>query len=153
MGRASTAGERSEGHRPKSSFSCSPSRPLEVAFDGRRATALENIMASDNVINFETATFDTEVLQSETPVLVDFWAPWCAPCRMIAPSVEDLADSYAGRAKVGKVNVDDNQAVAQRYNVMSIPTLLVFKGGKVVDQVVGAVNKAHIESMLEKAVD
>ena len=110
-------------------------------------------MASDNVINFETATFDTEVLQSETPVLVDFWAPWCAPCRMIAPSVEDLADSYAGRAKVGKVNVDDNQAVAQRYNVMSIPTLLVFKGGKVVDQVVGAVNKAHIESMLEKAVD
>jgi thioredoxin 1 len=126
---------------------------LEVAFDGRRATALENIMASDNVINFETATFDTEVLQSETPVLVDFWAPWCAPCRMIAPSVEDLADSYAGRAKVGKVNVDDNQAVAQRYNVMSIPTLLVFKGGKVVDQVVGAVNKAHIESMLEKAVD
>jgi len=109
-------------------------------------------MASDNIINFETATFDTEVLQSDTPVLVDFWAPWCAPCRMIAPAVEDLADSYAGKAKVGKVNVDDNQAVAQRYNVMSIPTLLVFKDGKVVDQVVGAVNKEHIENMLQKVV-
>lgn len=109
-------------------------------------------MANDNVLNFESSTFDTDVLQSDQPVLVDFWAPWCAPCRRIAPAVEELADTYAGRAKVGKVNVDDNQAVAQRFNVMSIPTLLVFKGGKVVDQVVGAVNKEHIDGMLSKAL-
>jgi thioredoxin 1 len=109
-------------------------------------------MANDNVLNFETGTFETEVLQSDKPVLVDFWAPWCAPCRMIAPAVAELALSYDGQAKVGKLNVDDHQGIAQRYGVMSIPTLLVFKEGQVVDQVVGAVNKDHIEGMLKKAI-
>ncbi|MGF1509549.1 MAG: thioredoxin [Myxococcota bacterium] len=109
-------------------------------------------MADDSVLNFESGSFETEVLQSDKPVLVDFWAPWCAPCRLIAPSVEELATSYAGKAKVGKLNVDDNQAIAQRFNVMSIPTLLMFKDGAVVDQIVGAVGKEHIESMIIKAM-
>ncbi len=109
-------------------------------------------MANPNVKHFEDSTFETEVLKSDQPVLVDFWAPWCAPCQMIAPSVDQLAGEYAGKAKVGKVNIDDHQRVAQEYGVMSIPTLLVFKGGQVVDQVVGAVGKEHIKGMLDRAL-
>ncbi len=105
-----------------------------------------------SVQTFEDGNFDSEVLQSDVPVLVDFWAPWCAPCRAIAPSVEALAQEYEGKAKVGKVNIDDNQGVASRFNVMSIPTLLVFKGGAPVNQVVGAVPKEQIEEMLKKAL-
>jgi len=109
-------------------------------------------MANDNVQHFDDSSFEAQVLQSEQPVLVDFWAPWCAPCQMIAPSVDELATEFAGKAKVGKINIDDHQMVAQRYNVMSIPTLLVFKGGQVVDQVVGAVGKDHLRGMLQRAV-
>ena len=107
---------------------------------------------ANNVHEFGDANFETEVLQSEVPVLVDFWATWCAPCRMIAPHVEALAGEYGDKAKVGKVNVDDAQAVAQRFGVMSIPTLIVFKGGKAVDQIVGAVPKENIKGMLDKAL-
>lgn len=107
---------------------------------------------ANNVHEFGDANFETEVLQSEVPVLVDFWATWCAPCRMIAPHVEALAGEYEGQAKVGKVNVDEAQAVAQRFGVMSIPTLIVFKGGKAVDQIVGAVPKENIKGMLDKAL-
>jgi thioredoxin 1 len=109
-------------------------------------------MASESVLTLGDSNFETEVLKSDVPVLVDFWAPWCAPCRAIAPSVESLANEYAGQAKVGKLNVDEAQAVAQRYNVMSIPTILLFKGGEPIDQLVGAVPKSQLEGMLKKAL-
>ena len=96
------------------------------------------------------SSFDTDVLQSDLPVLVDFWAVWCAPCRMIAPVVEELADSYAGKVKVAKLNVDDHGDVATRYNVRGIPTLLLFHGGEVQDQMVGAGSRDSIVGMLDK---
>jgi len=95
------------------------------------------------------ANFEAEVLKSTTPVLVDFWAPWCGPCRIVAPSVEEMATQYAGKLKVGKLNVDEHPAVAQRYNITGIPALLFFEGGAVVNTVVGAVPK----STLQKKVD
>jgi thioredoxin 1 len=94
-----------------------------------------------------------EVTEAEGPVLVDFWAEWCPPCRMIAPSIDALATAYSGRAKVGKLNVDENPAVAQAFGVRSIPTLLVLKRGKVVDQQIGAVPQPRIEAMLEKQLE
>lgn len=103
------------------------------------------------VPEFTDANFDTEVLQSDVPVLVDFWAPWCGPCRQIAPLIDELATEYAGRVKVGKVNVDDNQAVAQKYDVMSIPTLIIFKNGSDVNRIVGVQPKSRLQSALEAA--
>jgi len=94
-----------------------------------------------------------EVTEAHGPVLVDFWAEWCPPWRMIAPSIEALATAYSGRAKVGKLNVDENPAVAQTFGVRSIPTLLVFKGGKLVDQQIGALPQPRIAEMLEKQLD
>ena len=105
-----------------------------------------------NVIEFTDGNFDQEVVQSGEAVLVDFWAPWCVPCRAIAPHVEALADQYQGKAKVGKVNVDEAPNVAMRYAVRSIPTVLVFKGGEVVAQHVGAVGKDYLEDALKKAL-
>jgi thioredoxin 1 len=96
-----------------------------------------------------TSDFETEVLQSSVPVLVDFWAVWCGPCKMIGPHIDELATQYAGKAKVLKCNVDDETEIASKYGVMSIPTLLFFKGGKVVDQIVGAVPKATIAGKLD----
>jgi len=96
--------------------------------------------------------FDAKVLQSDVPVLVDFWAEWCGPCKAIGPSVEQLATEYEGRAKVVKVDVDSNGDVAERYGIMSIPALLVFKGGKVVDQMVGAAPKQSIAQLLDRAI-
>jgi len=95
------------------------------------------------------ATFENEVLKSDLPVLVDFYADWCGPCKMIAPSVEQLSTEYEGKAKVCKLDVDSNGVTAQSYRVMSIPTLLVFKGGQVVDTIVGAVPKATLAAKLE----
>lgn len=93
--------------------------------------------------------FDQEVLQSPVPVLVDFWAAWCAPCRMIAPIVEQVAQEYEGKAKVVKLNVDENPETAARYNIRGIPTLLLFKNGEVRDQIVGATSKDHIERVID----
>jgi thioredoxin 1 len=100
--------------------------------------------------HFTDSNFKKEVLDSELPVLVDFWAEWCGPCRMIGPVVEEAALEYAGRMKVGKLDVDSNSAVATRYGVMSIPTLVFFKGGKVMEQAVGALNKAQLKKKIEE---
>jgi thioredoxin 1 len=106
-------------------------------------------MAGANTLTFTDAGWDTEVLNSEVPVLVDFWAEWCGPCRMMSPTVDAVADAYVGRVKVGKLNVDENGATGMRYNVRGIPTLLLFKGGKVVEQIVGAKGKADLHKMLD----
>ncbi|HET7153163.1 MAG TPA: thioredoxin [Candidatus Kapabacteria bacterium] len=94
------------------------------------------------------STFNQEVLNSDKPVLIDFWAVWCGPCRMIAPIVEELAQEYDGKIKVAKVDVDANQEIAINYGIRSIPTLMIFKGGKVVEQIIGAVPKKHIVERL-----
>jgi len=93
--------------------------------------------------------FDAEVIKSETPVLVDFWAEWCGPCKMIAPAIHELAGEYEGKVKIGQLDVDNNQLIAAKYNIRSIPSLLIFKGGRVVDQIVGAVPKQRIKEKLE----
>lgn len=103
-----------------------------------------------NNLAVTAAEFDEKVLKSELPVLVDFWAEWCGPCRMIGPSVEQLAQEYAGKASVYKLNVDTDGEIAGRYGVMSIPALLVFKGGKVVDQMVGAAPKPQLAALIER---
>ncbi len=96
--------------------------------------------------------FATEVLQSDLPVLVDFWATWCGPCKSIGPVVEELSKEYAGRIKVTKLNVDENPATPGQYGVRGIPTLILFKGGKVLEQIVGAVPKTRLTAMIEKAL-
>ena len=93
--------------------------------------------------------FDNEVLKSEVPVLVDFWAPWCGPCQMVSPVIEELAEDYSGKIKVCKMNVDEVPSIAQTYNVMSIPTIALFKGGKMVEQVIGALPKSAIEEKIK----
>lgn len=109
-------------------------------------------MSSEKVVTFSDANFDREVLQSETPVLVDFWATWCAPCKAIAPLIDNVADEYSGKIKVGKVNVDENPATPGKYGVRGIPTLILFKGGVVVEQLVGAVPKSQLDALIAKAL-
>ena len=96
--------------------------------------------------------FDESVIQSKVPVLVDFWAEWCGPCRMIAPTVEALAEDYAGRVTVGKLNVDDNPNTAMKFGIRSIPTLLLFKDGEVVDSIVGLADKARLQTAIDKTL-
>ncbi|MDD2365817.1 MAG: thioredoxin [Desulfuromonadaceae bacterium] len=109
-------------------------------------------MASENVCAFSDANFDSEVLQSDIPVLVDFWATWCAPCKAIAPLIDTIAAEYAGKIKVGKVNVDESTATPGKYGVRGIPTIILFKGGVVLDQVVGAVPKSQLDALIAKAL-
>jgi thioredoxin 1 len=109
-------------------------------------------MASQDVLTLEDATFEREVLNSDTPVLVDFWATWCGPCKAIAPAVDEIAREYKGKIKVAKLDIDSHQGVPQKYGIRSIPTLLVFKGGKVVDTIVGAVPKSKLLDAVKKVV-
>ena len=103
---------------------------------------------SEFVTDVSDQSFEVEVLQAGTPVLVDFWAAWCGPCRMLAPTIDNLAAEFDGRLKVVKVNVDDDQGLARRYDAMSIPTMLVIRDGQVVDRIVGAMPKAELEAQL-----
>jgi thioredoxin 1 len=109
-------------------------------------------MASEKVLEFTDAQFDADVLKSDAPVLVDFWATWCAPCKAIAPVLDQLAEEYDGKVKIGKVNVDENPATPGQYGVRGIPTMILFKDGQVIDQLVGAVPKNQIEALLDKAL-
>ena len=109
-------------------------------------------MASENIVEVTDSNFKTEILGSKLPVLVDFWAVWCAPCRAIAPHVEALAKDYDGKVRVGKCDIDSNNEIATQYDIRSIPTLLIFKEGKVAGQVVGAVPRARIEDLIKKAL-
>jgi thioredoxin 1 len=109
-------------------------------------------MAGAGIIEVSDASFEQDVIQSELPVLVDFWAAWCGPCKALAPTVDQVASEYAGRVKVAKLDVDHNQASAMRFGIRGIPALLVFKGGKVVDQIVGYVPKEMIDRSLTKVL-
>jgi thioredoxin 1 len=106
---------------------------------------------NENFLHVNDGDFESQILQSDVPVLVDFWAAWCGPCRTVGPVVEELASEYAGKVKVAKLNVDDNKQTPAKYGVRGIPTLMLFKGGQVVDQIVGAVPKSRIKELLDKA--
>lgn len=108
-------------------------------------------MAAANIVTLSEANFPAEVLQSTQPVLVDFWAEWCGPCKMIAPVLDELAGEYAGKAKIAKVNVDDNQGLAGQFRVTAIPTLLLFKNGQVIEQIVGMRSRRDLKASLDKA--
>ncbi len=107
---------------------------------------------AENLIEFTDENFDTEVLKSEVPVLVDFWAEWCGPCHALAPTIAEIANDYDGQVKVGKVNVDTNQQTAMKFGIRSIPSTLIFKDGNVANQVVGAVPKDSITKLLDQVV-
>ena len=109
-------------------------------------------MASDAILDVTAQNFDQEVLKSDTPVIIDFWAAWCGPCKALSPVVDEIAKQYQGKVKVGKMDVDKNQATPMRYGVRGIPTLLVFKGGQVREQIVGFVPKETIEKAIDKSL-
>jgi thioredoxin 1 len=109
-------------------------------------------MASDKVQTLTDNNFDQSVIKADKPVLVDFWAEWCGPCRRMAPTVEELATDFDGRVVVGKLNVDDNPATAGRFSIRGIPTLLLFKGGQIVEQVVGLADKNSLKQLIDKHV-
>ena len=107
-------------------------------------------MSSPNIVTLTAENFDQEVLKSSTPVLVDFWAEWCGPCKMVAPILDELATEYDGKVKIGKVNIDDHQSLASEYGIRAIPTLLLFKAGQVADQIVGLRSKRDFKAKLDR---
>ncbi|HZJ57621.1 MAG TPA: thioredoxin [Clostridia bacterium] len=109
-------------------------------------------MANEKIITLNSNNFEDEVMNSDVPVLVDFWAAWCGPCRMIAPIIDQLADDFDGKAKIAKVNVDEERELASRYRVMSIPTLILFKDGQIADQTMGARPKSDLVKMIQGAL-
>ena len=109
-------------------------------------------MTEEVLFHATDGNFDPEILKSDIPAMVDFWAPWCGPCHVIAPVVEELAKEYAGKVKMARMNVDENPATPSRYGIRGIPTLILFKNGQVFDQIVGAVPKSKVEEMIKKAL-
>jgi thioredoxin 1 len=109
-------------------------------------------MAAPNIVTLTTDNFAEKVLKSHTPTLVDFWAEWCGPCKMIAPILDELADEYAGRVNIGKVNIDDHQSLAAEYGVRAIPTLLLFHSGEVTEQIVGLRSKRDLKASFDKVL-
>jgi thioredoxin 1 len=109
-------------------------------------------MAEEKHLELSDADFDQKLSSIKETVLVDFWAPWCGPCRMLAPIIDDLATEYAGKLTVAKVNTDENQKVSAKYGIMSIPTLIIFKGGKAVDRVIGYMSKKDLKARLDKSL-
>lgn len=109
-------------------------------------------MASDKVVSVSDGDFDNKVLKNDKPCLVDFWAPWCGPCKAIGPVIDELADEYDGKINIVKMNVDDNPGTPGQFGIRAIPTLILFKGGEVVDQITGAVGKAQLKTLIDKAL-
>ncbi len=109
-------------------------------------------MAGDKIVNLTKETFEQEVVNSSKPVLVDFWASWCGPCRMVAPIMDELAEEYDGKIVVAKVNVDDQRELAEKFRVMSIPTIMLFKNGQVVEKVIGARSKEEYSKLIDKHI-
>ena len=109
-------------------------------------------MAADNIVNLSEDNFESEVIKSTTPVVVDFWAEWCGPCKMLSPVLDQLASEYEGKIKIGKVNVDQNPGLASKYGIQSIPQIFFFKGGEVVNQVVGLKSKGDLTSSIDEII-
>ena len=109
-------------------------------------------MAGENIVTINEQNFGQEVTSSNVPVMLDFWAEWCGPCKMIAPSLNELADEYKGRVKIGKVNVDENQSLAVKFHISGIPAVFMMKGGEVIDQLVGARSKKDFKAMIDRAI-
>jgi thioredoxin 1 len=109
-------------------------------------------MAGENIVTINEQNFGQEVTSSNVPVMLDFWAEWCGPCKMIAPSLSELADEYKGRVKIGKVNVDENQSLAVKFHISGIPAVFMMKGGEVIDQLVGARSKKDFKAMIDRAI-
>jgi thioredoxin 1 len=126
--------------------------PPSVADAAGKYRPAKEFSVSERILTVSDDSFESDVLQSSEPVLVDFWAEWCGPCKMIAPIVDDIAQSYAGRLKVAKINIDHNQKTPRNYSVRGIPTLMLFKDGKVQATQVGAVSKAQLSQLLDKSL-
>lgn len=109
-------------------------------------------MAAEGIVELSDSVFESEVINSDIPVLVDFWAPWCGPCKALAPVIDEISRDFDGQVKVGKVNVDENPEISMKFGIRSIPTLIVFKNGDVLEQVIGAVPKSEIEKAIQKAL-
>ncbi|WP_028579694.1 thioredoxin [Desulfogranum japonicum] len=109
-------------------------------------------MASDKVLHVSDSEFDSKILENDLPCLVDFWAPWCGPCKAIGPVIDELAEEFDGKVSIAKMNVDDNPATPGKFGIRAIPTLILFKGGEVVDQITGAVGKTQLQDLMNKAL-